>query len=130
MKVEGGLFVGGTVLYTVLAIIYSLVSGDVVGTTVLAMTAGLALIIGFYILFTGRRVGVRPEDRDGDIEEADPNFGFYSPHSWWPLMVAFGAAMTFSGLIFAVWIVVLGVGILLMSVVGWLFEYHVGDFAE
>jgi hypothetical protein len=129
MKIEGGLFLGGAVFYTILGVIYSVVSGDVIGTTVLALMGAFALIIGFYVLFTGKRVGARPEDRlDAEIDEADPNYGFFSPHSWWPLPVAAGAAITFLGLIFATWIMVIGITMLLVAVFGWLFEYYRGEF--
>ena len=131
MKIEGGLFMGGAIFYAVVAWIYNFMSGDVIGTTVLALNGGLAVIIGFYVLATGKRIGIRPEDRfDAEIEEADANYGFFSPHSWWPLPVAIGAWLTFLGLIFATWIVVLGVCVLLTSVFGWLFEYQRGDFAQ
>ena len=131
MKIEGGLFLGGAVFYVALAVIYSVVSGDVIGTTVLALMGAFALIIGFYVLFTGKRVGDRPEDRlDAEIDEADPNYGFFSPHSWWPLPVAAGAAITFLGLIFATWIMVIGVTMLLVAVFGWLFEYYRGEFVS
>ncbi|MFM1787103.1 MAG: hypothetical protein RL228_1053 [Actinomycetota bacterium] len=131
MKIEGGLFIGGAVFYAVIAWIYSAMSGDVIGTTVLALTGGLAVIIGFYVLATGKRIGQRPEDRlDAEIEEADAEYGFFSPHSWWPLPVAVGAWLTFLGLIFATWIVVLGITVLLIAVTGWLFEYQRGDFIQ
>ena len=131
MKIEGGLFVGGAVFYAVIAWIYSVMSGDVIGTTVLALTAGLSIIIGFYVLATGKRIGLRPEDReDAEIEEADSDYGFFSPHSWWPLPVGIGTWLTFMGFIFATWIVVLGVAILLIAVFGWLFEYQRGDFVQ
>ncbi len=131
MKIEGGLFMGGAIFYGIVAWIYNFMSGDVVGTTVLALNGGLAVIVGFYVLATGKRIGIRPEDRlDANIEEADANYGFFSPHSWWPLPVAIGAWLTFLGLIFATWIVVLGVCVLLTSVFGWLFEYQRGDFAQ
>ncbi len=131
MKIEGWLFVSAAAFYGVIAFIYSTMTGDVIGTTVLALNAGLAIIIGTYVLFTGKRVGTRPEDRlDAAIEEADSDYGFFSPHSWWPLPVAAGAATTFVGLIFATWIMVLGVTVLLWGVFGWLFEYQRGDFAD
>lgn len=131
MKIEGGLFIGGAVFYAVIAWIYSAMSGDVIGTTVLALTGGLSVIIGFYVLATGKRIGQRPEDRlDAEIEEADAEYGFFSPHSWWPLPVAVGAWLTFLGLIFATWIVVLGITVLLIAVTGWLFEYQRGDFIQ
>jgi hypothetical protein len=131
MKIEGGLFLGGAVFYFVIAVIYSYMTGDVVGTTVLALNGGLSFIIGTYVLRTGKQVGIRPEDRlDADISEADPNYGFFSPHSWWPLPTALGAWLTFMGLVFATWLLAAGVAVLLWAVFGWLFEYYRGDFAE
>jgi hypothetical protein len=131
MKIEGGLFLGGAVFYFIIAVIYSYMTGDVVGTTVLALNGGLSFIIGTYVLRTGKHVGIRPEDRlDADISEADPNYGFFSPHSWWPLPTALGAWLTFMGLVFATWLMAAGVAVLLWAVFGWLFEYYRGDFAE
>ncbi len=34
------------------------------------------------------------------------------------------------GLIFAVWLAVLGVTVLMVAVIGWLFEYYRGAFAR
>ena len=38
--------------------------------------------------------------------------------------------MTALGLIFAVWVIVLGVTILMLALIGWMFEYYRGDFAQ
>jgi hypothetical protein len=87
--------------------------------------------VAFYSLYTSKRVYPRPEDRlDAEIDEADPEYGFYSPHSWWPLVVALGAAVIVLGLIFAVWLIVFGVALLMLALVGWLFEYYRGEFAH
>lgn len=131
MKIEGFLFVLGTIFYAIVAAVYWVLSQDEVGTTVLALTGALAFLIAFYVLFTARRVYPRPEDRlDAEIEEADPEYGFFSPHSWWPLAVGFGAFVIGLGLIFAVWLAVLGVSILMFALIGWLFEYYRGSFAR
>ena len=131
MKVEGRLFAIGTVFYGVISIVYWIMSGDVVGTTALAFTGGLAFLVGFYTLYTGRRVGDRPEDRkDARIDEADPDYGFFSPNSWWPLPLALSTACIAIGFVFAVWIVVMGVGLLFLSLIGWTFEYYRGAWAE
>jgi hypothetical protein len=39
------------------------------------------------------------------------------------MIVAAATAITFLGLIFAVWILLLGLGLVIFSVWGWLFEY-------
>lgn len=130
MKIEGRLFLLGAIFFLLVAGIYWYVSYDPIGTTALAMSGGLALLVAFYTLYTAKRVNPRPEDRgDAEIDEADPEYGFFSPHSWWPLAVGFATFLVVLGLIFAVWVIVLGVGLLMLALIGWLFEYYRGDFA-
>lgn len=130
MKIEGRIFGLGAAFFILVAAIYWYFSHDPIGTTALTMSGGLALLVAFYALYTSKRVYPRPEDRgEAEIEEADPEYGFYSPHSWWPLPVGFATFLIVLGLIFAVWVIVLGVTILLLALVGWLFEYYRGDFA-
>ena len=131
MKIEGRLFALTAVFFLGIAIIYWILSRDPIGTTALAMSAGLAFLVGFYVLYTSKRVYPRPEDRlNAEIDEADPEYGFFSPHSWWPLPTAFSAMVIGAGLVFAVWLIVLGVTMLILSLVGWLFEYYRRDFAQ
>jgi magnesium-transporting ATPase (P-type) len=131
VKIEGWLFALGAAFFIPLSAIYWWFSRDPVGTTALALSGGLAVIVGFYVLFTAKRVYPRPEDRmDGEIDQADPEYGFFSPHSWWPLFIGLGAFIIALGLIFAVWVIVVGVTALLLALVGWLFEYYRGEFAK
>jgi hypothetical protein len=131
VKIEGWIFGLGALFFLPVSIIYWYLSRDPIGTTALAMSAGLAFIVAFYVLYTSKRVYPRPEDRlDGDIEEADPEYGFFSPHSWWPLGVGFGAFVVALGLIFAVWVIVFGIVVLMLAIIGWMFEYYRGDFAQ
>ncbi len=131
MRIEGALFGMGFVFYAFLAGIYWYFSRDEVGTTALALTGALAFLISFYALYTSKRVYPRPEDRlDAQVDEADPEYGFYSPHSWWPLAVGVSVLALVFGLIFAVWLIVLGVAALMFAVIGWLFEYYRGEFAH
>ena len=131
MKIEGWLFGLGAIFYAVVAAAYWFLSGDEIGTTALVMTGALAFLVAFYVLYTAKRVYPRPEDRlDAEIDEADPEYGFFSPHSWWPLAVGFAAFLVVLGLIFAVWLVVLGVMVLMFAIVGWMFEYYRGAFSH
>lgn len=131
MRIEGWLFALGFIFYSLIAGIYWFLSRDEIGTTALALTGALAFLISFYALYTSKRVYPRPEDRsDGEIDEADPEYGFFSPNSWWPLVVAFAAMIIVFGLIFAVWMIVLGLSILLLGLIGWMFEYYRGEFAH
>jgi uncharacterized membrane protein HdeD (DUF308 family) len=131
VKIEGLLFAMGAVFYAVIAGIYWYFSRDQIGTTALALTGALAFLVAFYALYTSKRVYPRPEDRlDAEVEEADPEYGFFSPHSWWPLVLGFSTMVIVFGLIFAVWLIVLGVFVLFVALIGWMFEYYRGAFAH
>ena len=131
MRIEGGIFGLGAIFFWVVAAAYWYLSNDEIGTTAIAMTGFLAGLVAVYLLVTSKRVYPRPEDRDeAEIDEADPEYGFFSPHSWWPLVVALGAAVIVMGLVFAVWLIVLGIFLLIIALVGWLYEYYRGSFAR
>ena len=131
MRIEGLLFALGAVFYAFIAGIYWYFSRDQIGTTALALTGALAFLVAFYALYTAKRVYPRPEDRlDAEVEEADPEYGFFSPHSWWPLVLGFSTMVIAFGLIFAVWLSVLGVFVLFIALIGWMFEYYRGAFAH
>jgi uncharacterized membrane protein HdeD (DUF308 family) len=131
VKIEGLLFAMGAVFYAVIAAIYWYFSRDQIGTTALALTGALAFLVAFYALYTSKRVYPRPEDRlDAEVDEADPEYGFFSPHSWWPLVLGFSTMVIVFGLIFAVWLIVLGVFVLFVALIGWMFEYYRGAFAH
>ena len=131
MKVGGWSFALGAIFFLLVGGIYYYVSGDEIGTTALVMTGGLAFLVAFYVLYTNKRLDGLPEDRaNAEVDEADPEYGFYSPHSWWPLPVGFASMLIALGFIFAAWLVVLGVVTLMIAVIGWLFEYYRGAFAR
>lgn len=131
MKTEGKLFVLAMVFYLVVGAIYGFWSKDETGIVLLLFTGGMALIVAFFALHVSRKVYPRPEDNDDALpEDANPDYGFFPPHSWMPLPLAGSMAIIVLGLVFAVWMVVLGVVLLLFSLVGWVFEYYRGDHAH
>jgi hypothetical protein len=128
MKVEGWLFAAGFIFFSISAVIYGLLAEEPVGTVALAFTAGLAFLIGYYMLFTARRIDPRPEDSlTAEIDEGAGELGFYSPHSWWPLPVAFFAAVAFVGIVFGWWLFIIGAIGGGLSVIGLVFEYYRGE---
>ena len=126
MKTSWILFLGLALFYVIMAVIYWQVGGEPVGITAIALSAGLSLIVGFYLWFTARRLGnVLPEDNlQGEIADSAGELGFYSPHSWWPLPVALSACTLGLGLIIGWWLVLIGVGSLLISVLGLVLQYE------
>jgi hypothetical protein len=131
MKVEGWLFVGSAAFFAVMDVIYWHYSKDPTGTTALALSVGLAFLTGFYLLFTGRRLPLRPEDNPaGEIAEGTGELGFFSPHSWWPLITGMSAAVAALGAAIGWWLFLIGMLFVLLSAIGFVFEYYRGQYAH
>ena len=131
MIVSGKLFALGTILYLFLASVYWFMSGDVIGTTALALTGGLAFLISFYTLFTAKRVGPLPEDNEmALISDIDSDYGFFSPYSWMPLAIGLATFIFILGFVFARWMMVFGLFTLMVAVYGFVFEYYRGEFVK
>jgi len=112
--------------YALLAVVYWQMANEPVGITALALSAGLALIIGYYFWFINRRTGgVLPEDNlKAEISDGAGELGFFSPGSWWPLPVAVAATGAGLGLIIGWWLTLIAVGALIISVLGFVLEYE------
>ena len=131
MKESGYIWGLGTIFFAVVAVVYGVWSQDWAGTTALAFTGFMTALVAFYSLYTARRLDNRPEDDQmAEQEEADPDYGFFSPHSWWPLPLGASAMMIALGLIFATWLMIAGVVFLVLSTIGLVFEYYRGPFAD
>jgi len=131
MKVEGWLFLGCGVFFIGADIVYWYTSKDPTGTTALALAVALGLLIGFYTLFTGRRLPPRPEDNpEGEIVEGTGEIGFFSPHSWWPLFLGLAAAVLALGFAFGWWLVLIGLMLVVFTSIGFVFEYYRGHFSH
>jgi hypothetical protein len=77
MKVEGWLFLGCGIFSGGTDLVYWYTSKDPTGTAALALAVGLAILTGFYVLFTGRRLPRRPQDNAGELEQGTGEVGFY-----------------------------------------------------
>ena len=132
MKVEALIFNLIAVFCFVAAVVYGVWSQEPIGTTALALSGGLTVLIGGFFWFVSRRIDARPEDRkDAEIADGAGELGFFSPASYWPLGIALSAALTALGLaFFYVWLVLIGIGAVLFTVGGLLFEYYVGQNAQ
>ena len=131
MKFEGSLFVGCAIFFGAADIVYWYFSKDPTGTTALALSVGLAFLTGFYLLFTGRRLPLRPEDNpEGEMADGAGELGFFSPHSWWPLFVGLTAALAAIGVAIGWWLFLIGLLFTFLTVIGFVFEYYRGIYAH
>jgi hypothetical protein len=118
-------------------IIWSLVDAqhgtiEWVGTLGIGLSGILSAFIAFYIgkVHTSQG-GELPEDRvDANIDDGEAEQGFFSPWSWWPIMLAASLALMFLGMAVGIWIIFIGASMVLISLVGWVYEYYRGNFAH
>ncbi|WP_340384049.1 cytochrome c oxidase subunit 4 [Streptomyces sp. SS7] len=53
---------------------------------------------------------------------------FFPPHSGWPVVTALGFALAATGVVYGLWLFLIGFGILARGVLGMVFQYvHRGD---
>jgi hypothetical protein len=103
-----------------------------VGVLGITLSGILSALISFYI---GRvhkgQGGELPEDRlDALIDDGEAEQGFFSPWSWWPVMLGGSAAIVMLGLAVGIWLCFIGGAVLVVSLVGWQYEYYRGLFSH
>ena len=132
MKASWKLFGGLSFFYVIMTVIYWQIGGEEGGIAGMLLAACLAGMIGFYVWFTQKRIGViLPEDNlTAEISDGAGELGFYSPHSWWPLPVAMSACVFALGLIIGWWLSLIGLGALVISIVGMVTEYEKPEIAS
>ncbi|MEN3535698.1 cytochrome c oxidase subunit 4 [Microbispora sp. ZYX-F-249] len=131
MKIQGWMFLLCGVFFAAADVVYWFWSKEPTGTTAMAISVGLALMIGYYLLFTARRIGDQPEDnKEAEISDGAGEIGFYSPHSWWPLFVCLSAALTFFGFAVGWWLFFIGLFCTVMAMIGFVFQYYRGNFSH
>jgi hypothetical protein len=132
MKASWKLFGGLSVFYVIMTVIYWQIGGEEVGIAGMLLSACLAGMVGFYVWFTQKRIGVTlPEDNlTAEIADGAGELGFYSPHSWWPLPVAVSACVFALGLIVGWWLSLIGLGVLVISIIGMVTEYEKPEIAS
>lgn len=126
-KVEGYIFAAVGTFLAGATVVYWFASSDPFGTTCLALSGAFGWLIGFFLTFTARRTGPRPEDRNAEISEGAGEVGHFSPGSHWPIAMALFANMFVLGIIFGFWICFIAAAGLLYSISGLLFEHYRGN---
>lgn len=126
-----GFFWAGSIAYTIWSI-HDRGAVEWVGTVAMTLSGLLAAFIAFYLGRTQHAVGgTLPEDRDdANIDDGDPEIGHFSPWSWWPFSVACGLGLMFLGFAISPWLAFIGGPLVLVSVIGWNYEYYRNHFAR
>lgn len=112
----------------------SLVYGEPewVGAVAVSLLAVLGAFIAFYLGRVHSAQGAElPEDRvDANIDDGDAELGFFSPWSWWPIILAAGAGIGILGLAVGWWMFFIALPVVFLALVGWVYEYYRGNFAR
>ena len=127
MRVESRIFELLTIFFFAIGTIYLVLSREPAGSAALFLTGGLSLIVGTYFRFVARRLEApRPEDNPGgEISDGAGDVGFFSPGSYWPITLAFAAALVGLSLaFFYIWMLVISGVLLIVAIGGLVFEYH------
>ncbi len=133
MKIESNLFNFLAPFFAAVGIVYGFMTDwkEMVGVTCIFLTMGLVLMVGFYLRKLSKSIDPRPQDDpEGEIAQAAGEYGFFSPWSWWPIVLAGAAAVAFMGLALGWWIFGLGAVLGVIALVGWVFEYSRGIHAH
>ncbi|MDH6131910.1 hypothetical protein P3T37_001284 [Kitasatospora sp. MAA4] len=124
MKLEARLFTGLALFLGVTALIYWIFSHEPAGTTALTVGFLMSSLVGFFYHVQYRRSGLRPQDT-GTAQIADTTgpLGFFPPRSSWPAAAAVGLTVLALGVVFALWLVVVGFALVAGAVAGFVFQY-------
>lgn len=132
MKVEYKLFLYLFGFFVPVTLIYGFWSKwqEPVGVTALVLTASLFLLSGYYLWMTGKKLPLRPEDdTNGEIAEAEGNYGYFVASSWTPLWLGLSGAVCFAGLAVGWWLFIIGVCFGVVAVCLWVFESFSGEYS-
>ncbi|CAL9353070.1 cytochrome c oxidase subunit 4 [Streptomyces sp. enrichment culture] len=124
MRTEARLFTGVAVFFALTASGYGWWSAEPAGTAALTLAFLMASLIAFFLRVQHRRRGPRAQDRgDAEVQDAAGPLEFFPPHSPWPITIALGALVLALGIVYGLWLALIGFGVLAMAVSGLVFQY-------
>ena len=135
MTDEAGILLRVSIFGFVAGIVYWFLSYEWLGTVALLLLgagpgfAGLILVqeqrhrggTGESRAVALRRLaGIPPQDPPGPEDLGAEDLGVLPLPTIWPLAASLGVAMLFTGLIYGLWLVILGLGLIVYAAWGWL----------
>ena len=125
MKTEARLVGGVAVFFALTSSGYGWWSHtEPAGTAALGVAALMATLVAFFLHVQYRRRGPRAQDRtEAEVVDTAGPLDFFSPHSPWPIVVALGAVVLALGIVFGLWLALMGFGILGLGLFGLVFQY-------
>ncbi|MEV6290927.1 cytochrome c oxidase subunit 4 [Streptomyces sp. NPDC051896] len=124
MKAEAMLFGGVAGFFGGSAALYGVWSKDETGTVVLVVACAMAALVAFFCLIQYRRRGTRAQDRtEAEVADGAGPVAFFPDESLFPIVTALGFALTATGVVFGLWLFLIGLGVLARGVFGMVYQY-------
>ncbi len=123
MRTEARVFLGVTVFFVIIGLIYWFTSYEDAGSVMLAASAVMGVVAGGAIMVLSRGAPTRAEDDpDATIAQGAGPVDVFPTQSIWPFAVGLSAAVTASGFAFGAWLVLVGAGALVVTLICWILE--------
>jgi hypothetical protein len=124
MKSEAYLFAGVAVFFLLTDSAYIWFAREPAGVAALTVSFLMSAAIAFFCAVNFHRRGRRPEDRPGAaVHERAGHLDFFPPHSGYPPVVGFGVAVLAVGVIYGLWLFLIGFGVTMAGVFGMVFQF-------
>lgn len=133
MREASNVFALLATFFTPVALVYTLWTTYIghtewAGATALWLLAVMNGMAAFYLKSAKRKLDPDPGDNPrGNIADSAGDYGFFSPGSGWPILLAFGATLIVVGLAVGWWIFIIGIVFGVVALMGWSFEYFRGE---
>ncbi|KJK59333.1 aa3-type cytochrome oxidase subunit IV [Saccharothrix sp. ST-888] len=124
MRAESALFAGVAAFFAVTGALYGWLAAEPAGTVALTVAFLMSGLLALFCWTQHVKRGERLQDRaDIAVVEGAGPLDFFAPHSLYPVLCALGAALFGLGVVFGVWLVLIGFGVLVPGTVGFVFQY-------
>ncbi|MFG3659118.1 cytochrome c oxidase subunit 4 [Streptomyces sp. NPDC047706] len=131
MKTESLLFGVVTLFFAGIAGLYGAWSEEPAGTALLVIAFLMGGVVSFFNAVQYRRKGRRPQDRlEAEVADAAGPLEFFPDESPWPIVTALGLAVAATGVVYGLWLFLIGLAVLSRGVLGLVFQYARRDAGQ
>ncbi|PYC76769.1 hypothetical protein C7C46_21540 [Streptomyces tateyamensis] len=124
MKAEAWLFTGVAGFFAVTATVYGVFAHEPAGKAALVVAFLMSALVAVFCWAQHVKRGPRPaDDPSADIASGTGPLDFFAPASSYPLLTAAGAAVLALGVVYGLWLALIGFGVLAPGVAGFVFQY-------
>ncbi|KAF4409901.1 MULTISPECIES: cytochrome c oxidase subunit 4 [Streptomyces] len=125
MKTEAYLFTGVAVFFAAVTAVYAWGSLEPAGTAVLLVSFLMASLVAAFLWVQWARAGKRPQDtREAPVHEGAGPVDFFSPRSYYPVLTAAGTALLGLGMVYGLWLFLIGIGVVAPGIAGFVFQHN------